>query len=167
MFFSFFSSLNIKVLVFFKRWLKKTNAGKIQHWEPKTFREMIKPCFYSNWLHSKSPKENTRDQVSCPAEQKGTYLQNSDLLEENGRKRGWKRRDCGREEEQGYLCSFLFGHFEKEPLFPKPKQSFPSKRQWNHIVCQLCRTDCAARGPFFLLLKKKKASIRTRNNKGS
>ena len=48
---------------------------------------MIKPCFYSdcNWLRSKNPKENTRDQVSCPAEQKDTYLQNSDFLEEKGR----------------------------------------------------------------------------------
>ena len=119
---------------------------------------MIKPCFYSdcNWLRSKNPKENTRDQVSCPAEQKDTYLQNSDFLEEKGRKRGWKRRGWGREEEQGYLCSFLFGDFEKEPLFPKPKQSFPCKRQWSHVVCQLCRTDCAARGPFFLLLNKTK-----------
>ena len=51
---------------------------------------MIKPCFNSdcNWLCSKNPKENTRDQVSCPAEQKDTYLQNSDFLEEKGRKRG-------------------------------------------------------------------------------
>lgn len=33
------------------------------------------------------------------------------------------------------LYSFVFGNFEKEPLFPKPKQSFPCKRSNKAKFC--------------------------------
>lgn len=117
---------------------------------------MIKPCFYSDWLRSKSPKENTRDQVSCPAEQKDTYLQNSDLLEENGGRKDEREGTGGGRRNRAICVHFSLDTLRKNPCFPNQSNLFHAKRQRSHIVCQLCRTDCVARGPFFLLLKKKK-----------
>lgn len=39
------------------------------------------------------------------------------------------------EEGLGETCVHFFGNFEKEPLFPKPKQPFPCKRRNKGKFC--------------------------------
>lgn len=46
-----------------------------------------------------------------------------------------KEKGMGEGGGTGDLCSFLFGDFEKEPLFPKPKQPFPCKRGNEAMLC--------------------------------